>query len=796
MRLKTCLALGLLALAPACLFLPVFFSGKVVYGFDVISLGLPFREEIQRSLAAHQWPLWMPDILGGMPGIAACNFLFVYPTDLLCNLFGVPLGLQLGLDAALHLALAGIGMFLFLRGLHRGQGASLLGAIFFAFSGSELSKLFGGHYNFIEGIAWLPWVFWAAHKGCTKGSLFAWGLCGLFLALQILAGATQLFAYTVPAVAAFVLVLAAGGAESLSSSRTPRARTLSGLGLGGALALGMAFLIAAPQLWPTLQYLPLAARQGYTRAEFLQGSIGLSESLTWLVPGFFGWQTPTYHGAMQNCFTSEYFGLLPWALAAAALSALWRREILVRWMAGVALAAFFFAQGRWVPFYPLFHALPVFSGFRLWFRILFLLTFAVCTLAAYGWDALVGGTDRPAALRGAAVFLALAALTAALACARATGRTDAELSWLSHYIADPSKRAAYLAAISRDSARMTLLLLPALAALLLWTAKARSAGTALALALAFHAFDQKQVFDRFIHMESGIPVAHPRFTAPPPPAPGLEPWRIYDDDDSFPNDDVLLGYQNLAGLDSVPMFSAQRIREAMGARWQIWADLFNVRYVFVHSRPGSLAPGDQVAVFENRGAFPRAWLLDKTRAVGTDEEAYGLLADPGFDPRREAALPPDVVPVLGGPPPRGGVVWLGRDPEGASLDVTTDRDALLVLSEAWYPSWTARVDAATVPVLKADGGLQAVLVKAGRHRVELRFDPGLFDASLGACLAGMLALLALAGQDSKRNRLKVPGSFGDTMGPSSGAEASGAGNSATQVPHKPLSGREQVHETQ
>jgi integrase len=51
-------------------------------------------------------------------------------------------------------------------------------------------------------------------------------------------------------------------------------------------------------------------------------------------------------------------------------------------------------------------------------------------------------------------------------------------------------------------------------------------------------------------------------------------------------------------------------------------------------------------------------------------------------------------------------------------------------------------------------------------------------------------------QRQKRNQLKVPGTFGDTVGPSGGVAASGTGNSATQVLHKPLSGQEQVHETQ
>ena len=44
------------------------------------------------------------------------------------------------------------------------------------------------------------------------------------------------------------------------------------------------------------------------------------------------------------------------------------------------------------------------------------------------------------------------------------------------------------------------------------------------------------------------------------------------------------------------------------------------------------------------------------------------------------------------------------------------------------------------------------------------------------------------GQRQKRNRLKVPGGFGDTVDPSQGRDSAETGNSATQMLHKPFSG--------
>jgi hypothetical protein len=128
--------------------------------------------------------------------------------------------------------------------------------------------------------------------------------------------------------------------------------------------------------------------------------------------------------------------------------------------------------------------------------------------------------------------------------------------------------------------------------------------------------------------------------------------------------------------------------------------------------------------------------VDRVRPVYGDEEAYRLLADPRFNPRDEAALraDPGLKPFLRATAPRlkGGVRWLARSPQSCALAVSTDKAAVLVLADNWYPSWKASVDGQDTPVLKADGGLQSVVLAAGRHVVDFSFDPGLFYAALYA----------------------------------------------------------------
>ncbi|MGH7442301.1 MAG: hypothetical protein ACREKE_06475, partial [bacterium] len=304
--------------------------------------------------------------------------------------------------------------------------------------------------------------------------------------------------------------------------------------------------------------------------------------------------------------------------------------------------------------------------------------------------------------------------------------------------------AALLKSLARDSALRSLGLLSVLAVFLLWGTRRLGAAWLLVLALSFHAWDQKAVYDRFVlFIDPGKAISAPSFKQAPPPPPGVVPWRIYDPDPSGPNKDMLLGYDNLCGRASMPMLGFQGIAGAFGPRWQDWFNLYNVRYIFEHARSAGVPATDTVTVWKNPGALGRAWLVGRSHGVGSDGDAFHLLADPRFEYRSEVALPIGTGPDLEGPAPKGNIQWLARTPQSSSLLVSTDRDSILVLSNSWYPSWKADVDGRSSPVLKADGGLQALRLGPGLHRIQFHFDQGLFNAALIASAFGLFVLFLL-----------------------------------------------------
>ncbi len=65
-------------------------------------------------------------------------------------------------------------------------------------------------------------------------------------------------------------------------------------------------------------------------------------------------------------------------------------------------------------------------------------------------------------------------------------------------------------------------------------------------------------------------------------------------------------------------------------------------------------------------------------------------------------------------------------PNKVEISVTTNRPALLFLSDMYYPGWKAYVDGKQRPILRADYTFRAVEVPQGEHSVTFVYQPQSF----------------------------------------------------------------------
>lgn len=756
------ISLALFLLLPGILVYSSVGSGQFLYGSDAIAGLYHVRGAIATAFLEGRLPVWEPHVMAGQPLLAAGHGAVLYPPTWL--LLVLPLGIFWTLTQVAHLMLAGIFARAWLRrGLGIGEGGATAGALLYQLSGFVVAHLYLGHINHVWAYAWIPALLWRLERYLAAPTLKRGVLIAATFAMLYLSGIPPYVFYAGLIVLArlvhFIVVGAAG--------RKDRARIVGFS--AGWFALGLVF--CAPQLLSTAELVGQAQRTSVNTYDFVTSfSVAPINLFTLLAPTFFGdsREAPFWaHGSIWE--SSGFVGLA--GLALAGLGAAGRHPQRRLWVA-IAVVGVLLSLGRYSPVFKVFfHLVPGASLFRAPARYLLLFTVAASALAAMGFERLVKGDES---LRRHAMWVAGAALVVVLAAGTLRlslgGWWDAVVE--REKIAFKAEEGVDAPSASRPMASKSLVWASLCAAgvagsLLVRRREIGAAALTLLLAGELWVYNSRY----FV----GHPVAdmswpaefvstvrdHPR-----------HPFRIVT---VTPQQTPAIGMCQLAGIDHLGGYDAMMLRRytellnaargkpvtdvvaAMAyARPGPVFDLMGSRYWIVpgpkEEPPGWRAVGALPSgiVYENPKALPRAFLVGRSVVIEPSDERLRFLSGPSFDPRRVVVLESSLQVPLAGPEVVGGVVQLSSMQPGAySLQVDCPVEAVLVLSEAWYPGWAVRVDGAPGDLLRANHLLQAVRLPAGKHQVEFSYRPRFLR--LGFALAG-LALLVPLGIAAVRRR--------------------------------------------
>jgi len=156
--------------------------------------------------------------------------------------------------------------------------------------------------------------------------------------------------------------------------------------------------------------------------------------------------------------------------------------------------------------------------------------------------------------------------------------------------------------------------------------------------------------------------------------------------------------------------------------------------------------GGRVKIYRNTAALPRAWLVGRYETIADDRAILERLKSPDFDPASVVILEVEPQGFQPSGPPLGRVAVDIYQPNLIELKVESDRPAILVMSDNWYPAWRAEVDGKPTPLYRADYTLRAIPVPGGNHRVVLRYRSPVFQTGLAVSLAtAILSVMGIAG---------------------------------------------------
>lgn len=166
-------------------------------------------------------------------------------------------------------------------------------------------------------------------------------------------------------------------------------------------------------------------------------------------------------------------------------------------------------------------------------------------------------------------------------------------------------------------------------------------------------------------------------------------------------------------------------------------DMLNDRYIIIDS---------EIPALRNGGAMGNAWFVDNVVFAESADAEIALLGS--VDLHEAAVVGSDFSECVAG--------YSGTSDESESIELTsyapnaltyeyeTSSERLAVFSEIFYPDgWTATVDGQELPLLRADWTLRAAMLPAGKHIVEMRFEPASYAVSSNISRASSILLLIL-----------------------------------------------------
>ncbi|MBI3343130.1 YfhO family protein [Candidatus Gottesmanbacteria bacterium] len=679
---------------------------RLLFGDDIHRSYYFFSQYLAASVKQGFLPWWNPYMFSGTPFMANPITNAMYPVNWL--FFVLPATVVYPLSLMLHVLIAMMGMYTLLRRVmsnvqypiskEKPQRITHLSSlitqfpawgagIVFGLSSFFAARIYAGHIDVIAAASWMPWVI-AAFAANFKFQILNFKLeesvqkyqerrgivlAGVILALQLLAGYQTMAILTLIAVGIIALVQAIS-----TRSIIPLLIVI----LGVLIALGLASVV----LIPIQQFVGLSIRtfaKPYAWSSL--GSLVPKELIQLISPFALGDQY-TYHGYPPNYWEHAIFvGRVGLALAVVAFFA--RRRSSVLFIAAIATVVF----GLWVSLgshapvdlnYWLWRFVPVYHFLRIPSRHLLLVIFGLSVLAGFGLTLFKNRWIQKSIILLMSIEMIFYAQHFIGAKESPESRHDKELVTLLQSSNDRILPNFGVWVPPRDS-------------------------------LDFDSVMEYKLFSTTGYDSTLL--------------------RNY-----YEFIDAVNGAKKPSILEhdvQVPYTNIHR------SNWKI----LGVKYLFVPTYIDVLngTSNDQFTLlredlnrqyrlYEVKDVTARFFFVPRARVVESREEAYALVRNQTLDLTKEAIVERKNAPGnLGGVPPcpnpAGQTIAISSyTPNRITLGVTSSCDAVLTSSEVMYPGWEATIDGKRAELFEANLAFRTLIVPAGRHSVELFFNPKIF----------------------------------------------------------------------
>ncbi|MCX5886583.1 MAG: YfhO family protein [Proteobacteria bacterium] len=730
---------------------------KVLFFSDIALQYYPWKQFLVEQFKSFSLPLWCPNIFCGFPLLAEGQTGTFYPLNVIFLLLPFPSAFNC--YVMIHFFLMGIFTYAYCRLIGLSLYPSLIAGITCSYSG--FMTVHTVHVSMITCAAYLPLGFYLIEKASFRDPLYYLLCLAFVICIQSFAGHPQILAISLIAYFSYYLFRA----TTKDAAPFPnRWLTCALFILPVAFGLTMAFI----QLLPTYELSFSTGRSEISREFMISYSLPPWHVITYLFPDFFGWQSPYQPGNFWET-GGNYLEFTCYAGIAGLILTLFsfgfsrrRREVIFFFM--LFFTALILALGKFTPVYGWLTSLIPFYKFRCPSRFLLLSTFAFSILAGFGAENLINrDTERAKRFVACCQVFLFATLLGCLILHLLFHWSVMEhaiqpfilkfTGWMQP-LSHAASNTSYSAIVENKlvhlketlDLRSTTLLKPLLLLsilTLLLTLYARSKLPKLLFKVMLLLFIVGDLFIfswRYNHGESVPEVLKP---------PGVlqsfkhdsrlfRTFTLYGSGELAVQKATLLPNLNILwGIDSIWGYSPlefKRHSEIMKALPPVLLNMMNMRYVL--SVPGEDSFGmkevrrDKHSVlFELADYLPRAFLVNNYRVLNPETMKNEMLHG-RVDFSRIALLEKDPNIRLIGGVTQGKIAFQDYRDENIVMHVSSESDALLILSDSYYPGWHAWIDGKETEIYRANYLFRGIVVTKGEHLITFSYQPAILKTGL------------------------------------------------------------------
>ena len=734
-------------------------------------------KEIQDFRAKnHTEPLWTNSMFGGMP---AFQISTIYPANLIQYVEKVT---RLGLpEFTGYLFAASLGFYLLLLVLGIDAWLAIAGAIAYSLASYNIIILDAGHNTKMHAISLLPYVVVGFMLLWQKRYLLGGAVSALSFSMLISANHIQIAYYL------FITLLIAGVVFLIYSlkERDIKHYILAFGIFAGAGLIGVASNLSL--LWTTYEYGNATIRGKSDLTSNTQSKGGLdrdyafsysytkAEAFNLLIPNLMGGSSQqlmdedsktvqAIHG--QTRALPMYWGDQPFTSGPSYLGALIIFFFILglvivdgpfKWWLGIAtLLAIMLSMGYHLAWFnnAFFDHFPGYNKFRTVTMSLIICQFTVPFLAILAISRLLNkeitkeratnGLYIAAGITGG-ICLMFALLGSSLLSFTGPGDKQYQMELVSVLKEDR------LSLMRSDALRSLILVLIGAGTVWALIQDKITKNVAIGIVIAVSLFDYIGIGKRFINNDAFAEQSEKqgRFAQSPADQAILQDktldYRVFNAAVNTFNDASTSYYhKSVGGYHAAKLRRYQELIENQISKYNIAVlNMLNTKYII------QKGPNGQPGVSQNPGACGNAWFVNKVQVVkNADEEIKAL---DKFDPLETAFVDEkfskDLSGFTGGKDSSSKITLDTYEPNDLNYHYTAPKQQVAVFSEIYYqPGWVATIDGKEAPIFRANYVLRAMLLPAGSHKVEMKFEPKSYFAGEKVALgSSSLILLLLAG---------------------------------------------------